>query len=161
MEPLKVEIDALQAVMMTPLESFVNDKDAETRTPEKLEALAHKRMFSTAIKAVDKARGERTLYMVVLRHGHGTATVYSGYGPYATKGQAEKATTEMRKAFDHTAYAVVPMRNAEGLHGLLTQLDTEPASKGDFATVAQDVKAFKAGWRGKQKDRNRFVEVGA
>lgn len=156
MEPLKVELDALREVMFTPVEQFVSDKDAETRTPEALEALAHKRMFSTAIKAVDAARGARTLYMVVLRFGHGSSTFYSGYGPYATKPQAEKAVEKLGKALGYSAFAIVPMRNAEGLEQLLKDLDANPESKGEFGVVSEDARLFRAGWNGKQATRKKY-----
>lgn len=157
MEPLKAETDALREVMFTPVEQFVSDKEREERGEEKAEALAHKRMFSQAIKAVDKARGERTTYMVVLRFGRGDTTFYKAFGPYPSKGTAEK---DVLKAgvFEYTAYAVVPMRNAEGLAALVEELDTRPLGNGDWAVVAEDAKAVKKGWKGKQNDRAKFLE---
>lgn len=159
MEPLLGEIDALREVLFTPVESFVSDKERAEKGDEWAEKMAHKRMFSQGIKAVDAARGSRTLYMVVLRFGQGSSTFYTGYGPYATKGQAEKAVTAMSSTFEYTAAAVVPMRNAEGLAGLLSELDAKPALAGDWAIVADDARAFRNGWNGKQATRSKYLNV--
>ena len=157
MEPLKAELEAMREVLLRPLDSFVTDKDAESRTEEALEALAHKRMFSTAIKAVDAARGERTTHIVVLRHGRGTSTFYTGFGPYATKAQAEKAYVELAKTMAPTACAVVPVRNAAGFASLLESLDAEPEGRGQWAIVKEDAAALKRGWDGKSKTRGQYV----
>lgn len=156
MEPLKTEIDALREVMFTPVDQFVTEKERAERGEEAAEKLAHKRMFSQAIKAVDAARGARTLYTVVLRFGRGSNTFYSGYGPYATKGQAEKAVAALSSTFDHSAYAIVPTRNAEGFAAMLTELDAAPESKGDFALAASDGRLFALGWKGNMRDRKKY-----
>lgn len=155
MKPPKTEIDALAAVLMTPLSEFISDKEAEShKDPEKL---AQTRMFTKAIEAVDRIRGERTYHMVVLRHGHGQATMYTGFGPYSTKSQAEKALEKLGTTMGYTAYAVVPTVNEHWITNLLDRLDAEPESKGDFAVVAEDAAARKRGWKGKLADRSQYV----
>ncbi|MGZ6788369.1 MAG: hypothetical protein ACXVGN_00205 [Mycobacteriaceae bacterium] len=156
MEPLKAEIEALQAVMFTPVEQFVTDKERAERGDEAAEKLAHKRMFASAIKAVDEARGARTLYNVILRHGRGTSTFYTGFGPYPTTGQAEKAVEKLGHVFEYTAYAVVPTRNAEGLEQMVKELDAEPEGRAMFAIVKEDARLTKLGWDGKQKSRKKY-----
>jgi hypothetical protein len=157
-EPLKVELDAFWEVMLTPVAEFITEKERAERTEAKAEKLAHDRMAKTAIKAVDKARGERTLWMVVLRFGRENRTFYSSFGPYPTKGQAEKAVTQLGETYGYTAYAVVPMRNAEGLAEMLANLDNGAESKGDYGIVLEDAKLFKAGWTGKNAERAKFLE---
>lgn len=142
--------------MFTPVEQFVTDREREERGEEAAEKLAHKRMFAQAIKAVDAARGARTLYNVVLRFGQGTSTFYSAFGPYATKGQAEKAVEKLGSVFGFTAFAVVPTRNAEGLEQMLAELDAKPEVKGDFAIAKEDGRLFRLGWSGKIKDRKKY-----
>lgn len=128
MKPLKPEIEALRDVMFTPVEEFVTDKDAEKRDDEQLQALAYQRMFTRAIEAVDSARGSRTCYMIVLRHGT-TSVTFTGFGPYATKNQAEKALEHAQRTFGPTGWAVVPTRNEQGYSELLEAIDAPPAER--------------------------------
>lgn len=156
MEPLKVEISALREVLMTPLETFVTDRERDEKGEEWAEKMAHQRMFASAIKAVDKARGDRTLHMVVLRFGRGDNTFYTAFGPYATNAQAVKATVGLAQTFEYTAVAVVPMRNAEGLAALVTELNAKPEGRGDWVTVAGDARLHRKGWKGNRKDRAKY-----
>jgi hypothetical protein len=125
MTPLKTELDALEAVLTTPLGDFLTDKDQGDR--DKLTATAQKRMFTKAIQAVDEARGGRNMWMVVLRHGHESRTFYTGFGPYGTKAQAEKAAQGDLMGLEPTAYAIVATRNKEGLAQLMDMVDELPA----------------------------------
>ena len=124
MTPLKAELDALAGVLHTPLSEFVTDKDQGDE--DKLTALAQKRMFTKAIQAVDEARGGRNMWMVVLRHGHESRTFYTGFGPYGTKAQAEKAAQGELMALEPTAYALVATRNQEGHRQLMEMVDELP-----------------------------------
>lgn len=157
MRPLKAEADALSAVLMTPLEDFITEKEqSEHKDPE---GLAQKRMFTKAIEAVDEARGTRTMWTVVLRFGTVPSSVtYQAFGPYATQTQAQKATESFLSACEATAYAVVPMRTAEGWSLMLAAADEPPAEKGQWAEVRRDVAAKRAGWKGKHRDRQKFLE---
>lgn len=161
MKPRKPEIDALRAVLMQPLDSFVTDKEAaEHKDPE---GLAQTRMFTQALEAAEMARTDRTVYMVVLRHG--TRSVhYTGFGPYATKAQAEKAKDELLKGMESTAYAVVPTRNQHRVAELWAEADADPGVRGDWAEVKKDQQAMKNGWRpppGKKllraRDRDNYL----
>jgi len=122
--PLKAELDALESVLTTPLGDFLTDKDAGDQ--DKLTSTAQKRMFTKAIQAVDEARGGRTMWMVVLRHGFESRTIYTGFGPYGTKAQAEKAAQGELLGLEPTAYAVVATRNKEGLAQLVSMADELP-----------------------------------
>jgi len=121
---LKVELDALEAVLTTPLGDFLTDKDQGDQ--EKLTATAQKRMFTKAIQAVDEARGGRNMWMVVLRHGHESRTFYTGFGPYSTKAEAEKAAQGELMSLEPTAYAIVATRNKEGHRQLMDMVDELP-----------------------------------
>lgn len=156
MEPLKTEIDAMKAVLMSDLESFVTEREVQERGEEKAEALAQKRMFSQAIKAVDQARGARTTWTVVLRFGTGSVH-YAGFGPYATRQQATKALDVLGRTMAPTGYAVVPTRNAAHLEELTTGLDAQPESRGTFGDVRLDAQAFKNGWKGKDATRGKYL----
>lgn len=159
MEPNKDEVDAFWEVMLTPPEEFVTERERADRGDDWCEKMAHQRMAKQAIKAVDKARGDRTQWMVVLRHGRGESTVYTGYGPYSTKAQGERAQEKLAHTFHSTGYALVPMRNAEGLADLLEQVDTRPDLAGDWAVVSEDARLFKkAGWNGKNATRAAALE---
>ena len=158
MKPLKAELDALAAVLMAGPQEHITEKEEQTLSQDKLEALAYKRMFTKAIEALDEARGGRTYYMVVLRHGEGTRTFYSGFGPYSTKPQAETAVSKLISTMDSTAYAVVPTRSEGGLANLLRELDSVAGTRGDYAIVADDARAFRKGWKGQNANRNQYVK---
>ncbi len=160
MKALKSELDALRDVLLTPLSEFISDKEAETRTQEKAEALAQTRMFTTALEAVDKARAERTYFMVVLRHGSVSVT-YSGFGPYSTKDQAEKAATQALAGMEITAYAIVPTRNHHGLGAIFELADADPAERSVWAEVKKDAQAKRNGWKGKSRERDSYLKDSA
>lgn len=158
MRPLKAETDALAAVMMTPLEDFLTDKEAsEHKDPE---GLAQKRMFTKAIEAVDEARGGRTMWMVVLRFGTvASSVIYQGFGPYATKSQAEKEVTTFLSGTEATAYAVVPMRTHDGWQAMQGKADEPSEGSSMWAEVRRDVEAKRRGWRGKARERDNYLKV--
>lgn len=158
MKALKSELDALRDVLLTPLSEFISDKEAETRTQEKAEALAQTRMFTAALEAVDVARAERTYFMVVLRHGTVSVT-YSGFGPYSTRDQAEKAAAQALAGMETTAYAIVPTRNPHGLDAVFALADADPAERSMWELVKQDAQATKKGWRGNRRDRDSYVHA--
>lgn len=124
MKPNKPEVDALRAVLMTPLNEFITDKESETHKDP--EGLAQSRMFSRALEAAYDELGRRTTWLVVLRHGKGSSTVYSGWGAWSTKAQAEKALAAHLVDFDHTAGAIVPVRGESALADLLAEIDAPP-----------------------------------
>lgn len=158
MKPVKAEIDALRDVLLTPLTEFISAKEAESRTQEKAEALAQTRMFTAALEAVDIARADRTYFMVVLRHGSASVT-YSGFGPYSTKDQAEKAAAQALAGMEITAYAIVPTRNHHGLGALFELADAPAAERSMWELVKQDGRAVKRGWRGNKRDRNQYLDA--
>lgn len=155
MKPLKAELDALQAVLMTPLGDFLTDKEAnEHKDPE---GLAQKRMFTKAIEAVDAVRGERTSWVVVIRFGTVASSVtYQSFGPWSTKAQAEKAAGDILRAVEGTAYAVVPQRTPEGWEAMLSDADAPPAESSSWAEVRKDAAAFKKGWNPKKERREKY-----
>lgn len=158
MKPLKAEMDALQAVLMTPLGDFLTDKEAaEHRDPE---GLAQKRMFTKAIEAVDAVRGERTSWVLVIRFGTVASSVtYQSFGPWSTKSQAEKAADAILSAVEGTAYAVVPQRTPEGWEAMLQAADEAPAESSTWAEVRKDAAAFKKGWRPRSERRDAYESV--
>ena len=158
MKPNKAEVDALAAVLMTPLEEFVSDKErAEHKDPE---GLAQKRMFTKAIEAVDEARGGRTMWMVVLRFGTvASSVIYQGFGPYATQKQASDATESILRGCEATAYAVVPLRTHDGWEAMVAAADEPPAEQSQWAEVRRDAEARKNGWRGKARERDNYLKV--
>lgn len=155
MKPQKAEIDALTAVLNTPLEDFLTNRERETsKDPE---ALAQRRMFTKAIEAVDEARGQRTMWITVLRHG--TVSVsYTSYGPYATANQAAKETEKLLAGMEATAYAVVPFRNDHGVNAIWQAADAPPEAKGMWAEVKRDQEALRNGWKGKSNTRHKFLK---
>jgi hypothetical protein len=155
LKPLKIEMDALAAVMMTPLGDFITDREAaEHKDPE---GLAQKRMFTKAIEAVDEVRGQRTSWVVVIRFGTVASSVtYQSFGPWSTKSQAEKAATAILSAVEGTAYAVVPQRTPEGWSALLSAADEAPAESPSWAEVRKDAAAFKRGWDPKRERRDKY-----
>ena len=155
MKPLKAELDALQAVLMTPLEDFLTDKEAnEHKDPE---GLAQRRMFTKAIEAVDDVRGERTSWVLVVRFGTVASSVtYQSFGPWSTKSQAEKAADAILRACEGTAYAVVPQRTPGGWEAMLNAADAPPAEKSMWAEIKKDAVAFKAGWNPKKERRDKY-----
>ena len=154
-KPLKAELDALAAVLMTPLGDFITDKEAaEHKDPE---GLAQKRMFTKAIEAVDEVRGQRTSWIVVLRFGVTASSVtYQSFGPWSTKSQAEKAAEGLLRALEATAYAVVPQRTEGGWQALLADVDAPPVESSMWAEVKRDAAAFKKGWNPKRQSRDQF-----
>ena len=155
MKPLKAELDALQAVLMTPLGDFLTDREAaEHKDPE---GLAQKRMFTKAIEAVDEVRGQRTSWVVVLRFGTVPKSMtYQSYGPWSTKSQAEKAAGDILKSVDATAYAVVSQRTESGWQALLEAADAPPVESSSWAEIRRDAAAFKKGWNPKKERREVF-----
>jgi hypothetical protein len=157
MKPLKIESDALAAVMMTPLGDFLTEREAaEHKDPE---GLAQKRMFTRAIEAVDAVRGERTSWVVVVRFGVVASSVtYQSFGAWSTKAQAEKAAMGILAAVEGTAYAVVPQRTPEGWESLLQQADAPPAEKSMWAEVRLDAIAFRRGWKPQKTRREQHLD---
>lgn len=157
MEPTKAELEALRGVLMTPLEEFVGDRDAATRTEDQLEALAQKRMFSQAVKAVDHLRGQRELYLVGI--GFGPQWVQA-FGPYPTRNKAEQASLVIRGALGNLVkvHGVMPLTGDTGWKRMLEEADEPPAVSGDYAEVATDAQAFRRGWKGESRERARYVE---
>jgi hypothetical protein len=155
MRPLKAELDALQAVLMTPLGDFLTDREAaEHKDPE---GLAQKRMFTKAIEAVDEVRGSRTSWVVVLRFGTMPSSVtYQSFGPWSTKSQADKAAEVILRATEATAYAVVPQRTEDGWRALLGAVDAPPAESSSWAEVKKDAAALKKGWKPRTESRDQF-----
>lgn len=158
MKPLKGELDALNAVLMTPLGDFLTEREAaEHKDPE---GLAQKRMFTKAIEAVDAVRGERTSWVVVIRFGTVASSVtYQSFGAWSTKAQAEKAAEGILRSVEGTAYAVVPQRTPEGWESMLAEADAPPAEKSMWAEVRKDAAAFKKGWKPKRQRREQFEKV--
>ena len=158
MKPLKAEIDAMNAVLMTPLGEFLTDREAaEHKDPE---GLAQKRMFTKAIEAVDAVRGERTSWVVVIRFGAVASSVtYQSFGPWSTRAQAEKAAVDILRQVEGTAYAVVPQRTPEGWASMVEQADAPPAEKSMWAEVRQDAIAFRRGWNPKKERREKYVDA--
>ena len=157
MKPLKAECDALAAVMMTPLGDFLTDREtSEHKDPE---GLAQKRMFTKAIEAVDEVRGQRTSWVVVIRFGVVASSVtYQSFGPWSTKGQAEKAAEAILRAVEGTAYAVVPQRTPEGWAAMLEQADAPPAERSTWAEVRRDAIAFRRGWKPRSERREKYLD---
>lgn len=156
MKPLKAELDALAAVLMTPLGDFLTDKEtAEHKDPE---GLAQKRMFTKAIEAVDEVRGQRTAWVVVLRFGTSASSVtYQSFGSWSTKAQADKAAEALLGALEATAYAVVPQRTESGWKALLEAADEAPVESSSWAEVKRDAAAFKNGWKPRSGRREAYL----
>lgn len=156
MKALKSELDALRSVLMTPLGEFITDKEqAEHKDPE---GLAQKRMFTKAIEAVDEARGSRTMWIVVLRHGTVSVT-YTSYGPWATRAQASKAAEGILATVHATAVAVVPLRSPEGWAQMVAAADEPSAEKSQWLEVRRDAEARRKGFRGKARERDAFLSA--
>ena len=155
MKPLKAEVDALSAVLMTPLEDFLTEREQnEHKDPE---GLAQKRMFTKAIEAVEEVRGLRTGWIVVLRFGTSASSVtYQSFGQWSTKAQADKAAEGLLKALEATAYAVVPQRTEAGWQALVAEVDAPPVESSSWAEVKRDAAAFKKGWNPKKERRDRY-----
>jgi hypothetical protein len=157
-KPLKAEIDAMNAVLMTPLGDFLTEREAaEHKDPE---GLAQKRMFTKAIEAVDEVRGQRTAWVLVIRFGTSASSVtYQSFGPWSTKSQAEKAAADILRQVEGTAYAVVPQRTPDGWEAMLSDADAPSSEKSVWAEVRRDAEAFKKGWKPKSERREKYVEV--
>jgi hypothetical protein len=126
-KPNKAELDALAAVLLTPLSDFLTEKEAaEHKDPEKL---AQTRMFTKAIEAVDEARGARALKVVVLRHGSDANCFFTSIGPFATQNQAEKARDSALAATGASGHAITHHRTPEGWAQHVATLDAEPEAK--------------------------------
>lgn len=153
----KAEMDAMNAVLMTPLGDFITDKEAnEHKNPE---GLAQKRMFTKAIEAVDEVRGERTAWVVVIRFGVVASSVtYQSFGAWSTKAQAEKAAMAILASVEGTAYAVVPQRTPAGWEAMLSAVDAPPAEKSVWAEIRNDAIAFRRGWNPKKTRREQHLD---
>lgn len=158
MKVVKAELDALQAVMMTPLGDFLTDKEqAEHKDPE---GLAQRRMFTKAIEAIDEVRGLRTGWVVVLRFGTVASSVtYQSVGSWSTKGQAEKAAGDLLRQLEATAYAVVPQMSERGWEAALREADAPAAESSSWAEVRKDAAAFKKGWKPRSGRRSDYEKV--
>lgn len=155
MRPLKAELDALNAVLMTPLEDFLTAKERdEHKDPE---GLAQKRMFTKAIEAVDEVRGLRTAWVVVLRFGVSASSVtYQSFGSWSTKAQAERAAESILRTVEGTAYAVVPQMSEGGWQAALSEADAPPTEKSSWAEIRRDAIAFRRGWKPKSERRDKY-----
>lgn len=139
MKPLRLEIDAAKAVLMTPLSEFLSDREAsEHKDPE---GLAQTRMFTRALEAAEEARGSRTTYTVVLRFGTGDNVFFHAYGPYSTQPQAQKALEGDLTHFQASGYAVVPTTNQAGLSARLEALDARPERRALGKKQEQELKS--------------------
>lgn len=77
------------------------------------------------IKALDKARGDRTTYTVVMQFGPGenSPTVfYHGLGPFPGAKSAIKAVNKYPAAGMATKIAVVPVTNEEWLNAKIKEV---------------------------------------
>lgn len=157
MKVSKAEMDAMQSILMTPLEDFLTDKEqGEHKDPE---GLAQRRMFTKAIEAVDAVRGLRTGWVVVVRFGVTASSVtYQSFGSWSTRGQAETAATGILKAVEGTAYAVVPQLSPAGWEAMLSAADAPPAEKSVWAEIRQDAIAFRRGWNPKKTRREQHLD---
>lgn len=139
MKPLKPEIDAAKAVLMTPLSEFLSERESsEHKDPE---GLAQTRMFTRALEAAEEARGSRTTYTVVLRFGTGNNVFFHAYGPYSTQAQAQKALEGDLAAFGPSGHAVVPTTNQTGLRARIEALDARPERRERGKKQEQELKS--------------------
>ena len=140
MRPLKKETDAIAALLKQGAD-----------TPESL--------ANAVIEELDRVRGERTTFLVVMRLGVGKTATHYGYGPYSTRNQAIKSIEEHPVASTATGIAVVPVTSAEGLEQIIERVDEPAAARGDFAEVRKDAEATRNGWRGKAVQRDNHLRV--
>lgn len=136
MTPLKSEVKAITGLLTSP---------EEWDTPE---ALAKE-----IVKALDKARADRTLYVGVMVFG-GTDLAC---GPYSTANQAHKGLQQHPALSMAKASGVVPLNTQEGVQQIIEKVDTPPESKGDYAEVKKDAEAKRDGWKGQARNRHEFL----
>lgn len=158
MEPHKTEIEALREVMFTPVESFVTEKERAEKGEEWAEKTAHRRMFAAGIKAVEEARGARTLYTVAIGFGPSHVRMF---GLYPTEATAEKARAKMLAALGNLVKgsAVRPWQNEHAWAAMLARADVPAPARGDWAAVAEDARLTKLGWDGKRATRKKYEEM--
>lgn len=155
MRPLKTELEALAEVLHTPLGDFISDRErAEHRDPT---ALAQTRMFAKAIEAVDEARASRHHFYLVFRFGEDSGWL-QGFGPFATKAQAQKAAADIVAVRDYSAFAVVPTNNFAAFTEQMKHLDEMPPAGKDFKLILEDAELFKIGWNGKERTRRQYLK---
>ena len=135
LRPLKREIDEVAALLMQGADS-----------PE---ALA-----GEVIQLVERLRWERQTWTVVFELSPG---VYQGYGPYSTRGMAEKSIPKNPMGQIARRGAIVPVHGESVALAGLEKADEPPSARGDWVAVYEDQRAFKAGWSGRERDKQQFL----
>lgn len=105
------------------------------------------------VAKLDELRAERYYHAGLVIDSPRSATAI---GPFTTPGPARKAAVKYRDAVGGE-YAVVTYFTPEGVEAHYAKVDEKPPTKGDYKTVAEDARAFKNGWDGKQKTRSSFL----
>lgn len=136
LRPLKKEIDEIASL----LEAGAEDASS---------------LAESVIKRVEELRGERMQHFIVFEL---TPGVYQGYGPYATGSAAAKAMPKFPMAQIARKAAVIPMLGVEHAMRGLETADEPPAERAVFQLVREDAKAFKNGWKGNMRDRDKFLQ---
>lgn len=114
-------------------------------------------LAKAVIRRLTELRGAREQHFAIVELSPG---VYTGEGPYPTRAAAKKAATKNLWITEFgRRWAVVPVNGQE--HNLQREAEADarpPTERGDWAEIALDRQAFKAGWRGKQVDRKNFLQ---
>jgi hypothetical protein len=101
-------------------------------------------------KTLDGLRGDRNYHYALVQHVVGFHVI----GPFATAGQAEKAGAKHPAA---ERCWVIQGFSAEGIDRLIREADTPAAPTGDYVIVNEDARAFRNGWKGNRRDREKFL----
>lgn len=136
LRPSKAELDSIEAMLV-----------AGAETPR---ALAE-----AVIKEVELQRQSRVQWVSVLEL---TPGVYQGYGMWATRLMAEKQLPKIPQAQSSRRGAFVPVLGMAAVDAALAKADEPPAERGDFRIAREDARAFRAGWKGNMRDRDRYLQ---
>jgi hypothetical protein len=112
-------------------------------------------LATEVIKRVEELRGERRQHFIVFEL---TPGVYQGYGGYATGDAARKAMPKFPMAQVARKAAVISVLGVDQAQRDLATADEPPAENSNFTLTREDGIAFKNGWRGAVRDRDRYLQ---
>lgn len=110
------------------------------------------------IKQSFEFMAERITYAVTFEL---TPGVYQSYGPYPTRAAAEKAMPKLPMAQVANRGVYSMMLGPKVVSGQMAAADVDPkeSTRSDFEICREDAQAFRNGWKGEVKHRDRFLNT--
>lgn len=114
-----------------------------------------KELAKVVIKTLTELREQRKFQVLIFEL---SPRVYTGFGPFSTTDQAFNSVDKNPMAYIAKNAAIVPVYGASQTKAMHELADAPPAERGDLTLVREDVRAFRNGWKGNVRDRDKFLQ---